>query len=284
MTKACITGKRNSIFYGIKRNGGGLIPHAKRVKYETSIDKAALDPANFTWMPIGDVCNQVPQDLCDKMVELQQQLLLRIRGGAVTKEKHKANEGTSIGMTAVDGGIHSRGGNSGALHWNRNICGADLGKDEEAVPLQREIIDTLRAIVEAAFGEKDWYKTFKEMTKDIPPERLLPGGLPCSHSWFTRSPAVRQVHFDDDTILGGFCFAATPVDGGELVYYTENGARRIHLGNCNIIGGRWPKFAHCNEAVVAGERYSFVLYLDARVTSIKYRRITRKNELELLYD
>ena len=235
---------------------------------------------------------QMPPDILKDMVDLEDQLILRIRGGAGsrTEDARDSNRGHSIAFTVVTGGRHGRRRNniSGSMHVNRNIMpsrlrGGGIDSSCAAFKLQCRVFALVTRVIVTSFGHHPWFKCAMEKLRDIPDERLIPGRrIPISHIWMTSEPEAWHVHTDTNTVPPAFVFCVRNSNGGDLVVTTPEGKPIvIETTAGRVIGGKWAQLPHCNTKLQSGERHSYVCYLDHRVISTSWKCKTKMEGFEL---
>jgi hypothetical protein len=223
-----------------------------------------------------------------RLEALQEQLLVRLRGGTKKADARDSNSGYSLAKTVVNGGTPAKTHKkSGSVHNNSTLAnnrrtenkGRRVPGNEKRIQeaedqsLQDLVYDTICNVTLETFGHKAWFKTLQGQMSEIPDDRLIPGRrVPLSHIWWTSNPKCRHVHLDTNTTGAAFVFCAKSVKGGELVVnHPCLGATKIHLIEGKIVGGLWAQYPHCNEQVDDCEdRHSFVVYLDHRAISQSY--------------
>lgn len=268
--------------YGIVQRGKVESGNTKAIlPFQDEVMKS-LPNHYLSFVPPLDV-RSVPYVMMDRLrtVESKLETVLRIRGGARRPDQRDSNRGMSLGRTTVTGGRHSNANAnvSGSIHMNRNLTGcARLTKlcKEKGVnleDLQSDVIETISDIIDELYGKACWYKAAKDVLRKVPKIRLLPGGrIPASHIWWTSHPKSYHVHTDSNTIPPAFVLCANPVRGGELCCLPPYGGVQVIDTNAPVVvGGSWAQFPHCNAPVLQGQRHSFVVYLDNRNASQKYK-------------
>jgi len=272
---------RWKLSYGVVQRGGVEIGNAGALlPFQQQVMKILPNP-HMAFVPPIDVRRMAPSILTRlQQIESKLKVVLRLRGGAGTRDKRDSNRGVSLGRTTVTGGGHSdaAAGISGSIHMNRNLTGyATLAREslQEGVDvheLQRDIIDCVCDCVEHSFAKAPWYKAAMDKLRNIPKLRLLPGArIPASHIWWTSNPKSFHVHTDTNTLPPAFLVCATEVVGGELVCLPPSGnVTVVDTKPGTVVGGSWAQYPHCNAPVVRGERHSFVVYLDNRHASSRY--------------
>jgi len=224
--------------------------------------------------------------LLKEMKELQDQLIMRIRGGAATRKKdaRDSNRGHSVAYCVVGGGRHAskENGISGSIHMNNNITGKgrfSFDRNNGAVMLQCQVFALVSRVIITLFGKCPWFKATMEKLCEIPRNRLIPGGrIPCSHIWFTSDPKSFHVHTDTNTIPPAFVFCVETCVGGDLLVTLPNGeVKVIETTAGRVAGGKWAQLPHCNTPVISGTRHSFVCYLDHRAISRSWLCLTSQS-------
>ena len=269
------------ISYGVVQRGGveigntgALLPFQQRVV-------TILPNPHMAFVPPLDVRRMAPSILTRmQQIESRLKIVLRLRGGAATRDKRDSNRGMSLGRTTVTGGRHSDAAAeiSGSIHMNRNLTGSvtlareSLQEGVDVHELQRDIIDCVCDCIEHSFAKATWYKAAMDKLRNIPKLRLLPGArIPASHIWWTSNPKTFHVHTDTNTLPPAFLVCATEVVGGELVCLPPSGnVSVVDTKPGTVVGGSWAQYPHCNAPVIQGERHSFVVYLDHRHASSRY--------------
>lgn len=212
------------------------------------------------------------QSLQDRLVEEVRPL--RLRGGTATRvasnttKTKKHQEGKSFGMTVVPSGGRPRNPAERTDHYSGTVQFKKYTTPTLQV-LQMEVIETLTACIEEAFGHMKWYKATKEAFKNIPENRRLPhSSMPASAIWWNWNVAKSVSHIDANVMMP--CFVLTPYTyhGAELLSAVTNS--KIPMEGGKIVAGSWARFAHCNDELVSGERYSFVVYFDYRLLDKNY--------------
>jgi len=240
---------------------------------------------DMSFVPVVQV-KSMPHSLLKEMKDLQEQLIMRIRGGAATRkpDARDSNRGHSIAYCVVGGGRHAskERGISGSLHINNNITGKGkfaLDRANAAVMLQCRVFALVTKVIVTLFGGAPWFKATMEKLSSIPRDRFIPGGrIPCSHIWFTADPKSFHIHTDTNTIPPAFVFCVESCIGGDLLVTLPNGeVKVIETTAGRVAGGKWAQLPHCNTPVICGTRHSFVCYLDHRAISTSWLSFTTKN-------
>lgn len=283
--------KRKKLFerckYGVGRRGPltrGRDPLSNILEFKSEVSKD-LPHKDLEFVPFRIVRN-MSSPLLKKVQELEDDLLLRIRGGAGARkpDARDSNVGHSIGLTVVTGGGYSNAANgiSGSVHMNRNIVRRNTRsstanrnsypRQQEDILLQKRVFDVVTEVILTLYGKAPWFIAAMDKLKNIPDDRLIPGRkIPCSHIWFTSSPKKRHVHTDTNTIPPAFVFCARTVMGGGLLLLNPKGfVESIDMFAGKVVGGSWAQHPHCNEEVLNGDRHSFVVYLDNRAIAKSY--------------
>lgn len=164
-----------------------------------------------------------------------------------------------MGMTVAPGGRKPRKPRTRARHYSGTVQ-LKRYKDPTMHALQSEAIEVLTACIEEAFGHIPWYKACKKAFDNIPQHRRLPdSNLPASGIWWNWNVTRSKSHIDDNVLMP--CFVLTPYTyhGAELLSAT---GFKIPMEAGKIVAGSWARIPHCNDTLVSGDRYSFVVYFD----------------------
>lgn len=278
-TKLRLREKMIKEVHGVDKRGG-LVGNASVLKYRLSTYKD-LPNKEMTFVP-PIVIKRMPKELLQKVQNLDAKLLLRLRGGgrARVPDARDSNIGYSLAYTVSPGGKHAnkkKGGKYvGSVQVNRNIINHDRPTAAQ-MQLQQEVYDVIGEVIETLYGDSWWYRAAMEKLREIPKNRLIPGGkIPVSHIWYTSNPKVRHVHTDTNTIPPAFVFCPRTVYGGEVcILHPEKGVQFVQLHEGEVLGGSWAQYPHCNDRVLQGLeidiRRSFVVYLDNRAICEAYR-------------
>lgn len=201
------------------------------------------------------------QDVQNRLVEV-----VRLRGGANATETTKHQKGLSLGRTVCSGGSRPR--NPSEQHDNYSgTIQLKTFDNPEVQQLQVEVTATLTACIEEAFGKAHWFKVTKECFRKVPINRRLPdSSLPGSNIWWSWNDHKSKPHIDRNAV--GPCFVLTPCTyhGAELLC----GDLKIPLKAGQVVGGAWQQLPHCNDKLLSGDRYSFVVYFDYRMLQDTY--------------
>jgi hypothetical protein len=246
------------------------------IPFERQLSKTSPD-YRLAFLPVVSKCKMTAAHLC-ALQDIECRLLVAL-GAAVapagSAHRYAGNQGKSLGLTAVSGGPHARKGMSGSIHINRHL--------KSHAVLQKDVNDLVVDIILESYGQKTWFVELVRRLQNIPDQAFLPTStrrIPVSHIWWTHSPKVCHVHCDKNSLGVTFVFAASTVAGGELVVDKPVGngfqLRPYHLSAGTIIGGSWGQYAHCNLPVrdTITPRRSWVVYLDYRAISRKYKNLT----------
>ena len=144
--------------------------------------------------------------------------------------------------------------------------------------MQDRVIAFMDTALHEAFGRTKWYQAAVAKLSAVPDERMIPSSakLPVSHVWWTSEPDELHWHIDTNTVGAAFVFTPETYNGGDLLVMTEHGIVRHKFKAGEIVGGRWQLLPHCNSKVAEGvDRRSFVLYLDKRVLSSRYKVVNK---------
>ena len=200
------------------------------------------------------------------------------RVGALVTEKslgvhrYGANNGVSLGLSVVSGGIYARGGYSGSIH-----CASLL----KSHPALRDVLwSSIRQLLEDAFGNLAWYKraahVCQRLNSDSGEERTVPG-CPVSGIWLTLKTKQEAIHCDRNIVGPIFVFSTYQGTEGEgaLCTLSPNGnAKKCWLAPGMVLGGTWGSSSHCNLRVndaTKACRTSWTIYLDERVFGSNYK-------------
>lgn len=273
---------------GIKRNGS-LMKWGIPLKFATGTFKE-LPNSELGFLPFAHTKTMSDLHL-EEMKQLQSDLIMRIRGGAGKKKcPKKSNTGASIAYCVVTGGTHSdkESGVSGSIHINSNIVrGKNPGSDANQANfvLQCRVFCLISKVILCLYGESPWLKAVMEKLRDIPKERLIPGGrVPVSNIWFTLEPGDKVIHTDTNTLPPAFVFCLDNYDGGDLLVTGPDGhTHKIDTTAGRVIAGKWNHYPHCNDKLNSGIRHSFVCYLDHRSVSASYKNFTAENGYEMYH-
>jgi hypothetical protein len=239
---------------------------SSKIPYERSLSRTSPDQ-RLDFLPVASIKHMSP-DLLHRLQDIEQ----RVVEVLPESERHKfaGNKGHSVGLTAVSGGTHARGGKSGSIHLNPHL--------KRYSDLQEEVVTLVRRIILDSYGHLPWFVELTRRLEDIPDHAFLPGArqLPASHIWLTNKPKMCHVHCDSNALGATFIFASTTVDGGELVIDRPvQGGFQVHTHHLTagkILGGSWGQYAHCNLPLqdFSRPRRSWVVYLDYRSISRCY--------------
>lgn len=196
----------------------------------------------------------------------------------LVKHKYGANSGINLGKTLVSGGTHSeKPVFSGSIHDGpaHRVVGEEL---------KLQIRDLVHRILEGSYGSTPWYKRvvhlnmlLNHQTKE---ERTIPGSI-FSSIWLNIIPKKEAVHIDQNIVGPIFAFSTTR--GKSLVVTSKGGMIYPIVQEAGVIvGGLWGSYPHCNiricEEFFAGDRLSWVIYLDQRLFGKNYRYVRSKHE------
>ena len=197
---------------------------------------------------------------------------VRLRGGATKTKSHK--NGKSLGRTVAPGGTLSR---QLQEKEGRHVSGSIQLASGVSEALQKEVIETVTACVEEAFGKQHWYKVTKQCYSRMPVNRRLPcSSLPGSNVWWSwksheqMMPPEEEAHIDSNTLPPCFVFCPHTYQGAELLLGAGN-HQTIPMPAGHVLGGSWQHFPHCNSNLSGDQdRYSFVVYFDHRMLNDAY--------------
>lgn len=251
---------------GVSTKGKLLAEHRWR-KLNMGDQMEDIWTQKLSFIPVAQVRPFGKENLC-KLQNLHERLVaaVRLRGG---KKTSKHQKGQSVGMTVSPGGRRPRNPKeSNADHYSGTI---QLKKFDNGLMhlLQQEVVATVTACIEEAFGSIHWYKAVKEAFEKVPGNRRLPNcPLPVSNIWWNWNVNESKVHIDSNAISPCFVFTPFTYDGAELLCGADN--IKIPLEAGQIVGGSWQRYPHCNDKLWSGERYSFVAYFDYRMLQHTY--------------
>ena len=199
-----------------------------------------------------------------KLQEAQERLVeaVRLRGGAQTTKSHQ--KGVSMGVTVSPGGRRPQNPQECSREFSGTI---QLKTFQSAVmkQLQEEVTAILTECIEEAFGHVNWCKAAKEAFRNVPKNRRLPNSsLPGSNIWWNWNANKLTSHIHSNAVSP--CFVLTPHthDGAELLCGANNHKTPMEAGKA--VGGSWHRFPHCNDTLWSGERHSFVVHFDCRMS------------------
>jgi hypothetical protein len=248
---------------------GRLLPADKWRVIEMGDSHEDVWRKKLSFVPTVQLGTFGPQNLA-RLQRLQDQLVdaVRLHGGADVMKTKKHQSGISLGITVAPGGRQPNHPMQGKNRYSGTIQYKTM-RTTKMSQLQTDALSVMTACIEEAFGSTHWYKATKECFKGIPPNRRLPGTtLPASSIWWSWNDHVSKVHIDWNTVAP--CFVLTPYtyDGANLLVGEKD--RKIPMKAGSVVGGNWQRFPHCNDELLSGDRYSFVVYFDCRVLQSNY--------------
>jgi hypothetical protein len=226
---------------------------------------------DLAFIPVALV-RYMSHDKLTALQDMERKLLQTLSMDGDSGHRSAGNQGKSLGHTTVSGGTHARNNYSGSIHINKNLIKHPI--------LQQQVFKLVADIVLESYGQMSWFRETMLRLAAIPDSRLLPGrSVPSSHIWWTHTPKDGHMHVDKNSIGATFVFTAETVPGGELVVdqpmvggYQQT---TYHLTAGKIVGGSWSNFAHRNLRCDM-QRRSWVVYLDYRVLSARYKQVGSK--------
>lgn len=249
---------------GVSTKGTLLAKHSWR-KLDMGDQSAWTHKLSF--IPVAQVRPFGEKNL-DKLRSVHKRLVdvVRLRGGTKTTQ-HQT--GQSVGVTVAPGGRRPSDPQESNPERYSGTIQLKKFNNPEMQRLQEDLITTVTACIEEAFGCLLWYRAVKEAFEKVPGNRRLPNcPLPVSNIWWNWNVNKSTAHIDSNTISPCFVFTPYTYHGAELLCGAGNLKIPMHAGE--IIGGSWQRFPHCSDTLWSGERYSFVAYFDYRMLQDTY--------------
>ena len=263
--------------------GQGVSPKGVLVKGEkwreiSMGDEISVWKKKLSFVPVMEIGSFGKENQA-KLQSLQERLVkvVRLRGGATiesapasnaAKRTKKHQKGVSMGLTVAPGGRRPQNPLTSTRHYSGTIQHKKF-TDATMLELQNEAVQVLTDCIEEAFGPSLWYTAVKQAFRNIPENRRLPNTpLPASGIWWNWNVGKSEPHIDSNVMMPCFVFTPYTYHGAELLCSATN--MKIPMEAGRIVGGSWARYPHCNDRLLSGERYSFVVYMDYRLLDDNY--------------